>query len=152
MRRLVAALMLVLAACAPVPEPAPPAEPPGQAMTQPEAERFVHMFVQDVRAADTAKFAGYFGPYATFISPRGRIDSRDSIVKFWTEAVNAGQGKTLELHPARFGSGGDVAWQLSHFTGGVTSSTGYLLTIIERDPDGAAKVVAQISVADAVRQ
>jgi hypothetical protein len=154
-RRILAlAAAVALAGCTPMEESSANAgaAAPAAPLSQQEAELFLNTFVSEVRVGDTTKLSSYFAPYATFISPRGRIDSRDSIVKFWSEAVKAGAGKTLELHPARFGSGGNVAWQLSHFTGGVTAPTGYVLTVLQREPDGAVKAVAQLSVPDAARQ
>lgn len=139
-------LLLVFVACAPSADVGARSDAPPSPMSQQEAEVFLNTLATEIRTADTSMFASYYHPYATFITAGRRVDSRDSIAKFLREAVEAGQGRTLEFHPVRFGASGDLAWLLVHFTGGFTSRTGFLMTVMERGADGRMAIVSQAGV------
>ncbi|MGH7459625.1 MAG: YybH family protein, partial [Longimicrobiales bacterium] len=86
---------------------------------------------------------------ATLVSARGKVDTEPAITTFWTEAIKGGAGKTLALHPLKFGSSGDLAWALHHYVGGITAPTGHVLTVYQRQADGSVKVVSQVSIPEA---
>ncbi|MGH7466625.1 MAG: nuclear transport factor 2 family protein [Longimicrobiales bacterium] len=120
-------------------------------ITQGQADEAVNSFVAMLRTGDATQAGNYYAPDATFISARGKVESEAAIAGFWAEAVKGGAGKTLELHPLKFGASGDLAWQLSHFTGGITTPTGHVLAVYQRQADGSIKLVAQVSIPESAK-
>lgn len=146
-RSIVGLAMVLMAGCESSGEmedvAAAPASPP---ISQQQADSATNAFVAALRAGDASQTSAYYSPDAVFISGRGRVDSQGAIAAFWTEALKSGAGKALELHPLKFAASGDMAWQLSHFTGGITAPTGHVLAVFQRQADGTVKLVAQVSI------
>jgi ketosteroid isomerase-like protein len=118
-------------------------------ITQSTADSATTAFVMALRAGDASQAGAVYATDAVFISARGKTESQAAIAAFWAEAIKGGAGKTLELHPLKFAASGDMAWQLSHFTGGVTTPTGHVLAVFQRQADGSIKLVAQVSIPEA---
>ncbi len=115
-------------------------------ITQQQADEAQQAFTTALRNGDASQAGSYYGADATFISARGKVETQAAISTFWSEAIKGGAGKSLELHPLKFGASGDLAWSLSHFTGGITAPTGHVLAVYQRQADGSLKVVAQVSI------
>jgi len=141
--------MLVLAGCGGTVEMAPEAPPPPPPITQQMADSANTTFIAALRAGDGSAAGAYYANDAVFISARGKVESQAAITAFWTEAIKGGAGKALELHPLKFAASGDMAWQLSHFTGGITAPSGHVLAVFQRQADGSVKLVAQVSIPEA---
>jgi len=143
--------MVLMAGCESAGEmqnvPAAPAPPPP--ISQQQADSATNAFVAALRAGDASQTTAYYSADAVFISGRGKVESQGAIAAFWTEALKGGAGKALELHPLKFAASGDMAWQLSHFTGGITTPTGHVLAVFQRQADGSVKLVAQVSIPEA---
>ncbi len=115
-------------------------------ITQQEVETLDAQVVNALHAADGAAAGAAYAADATFISARGKVDGRDAITAFWTNATKSGAGKSLELHPLKWGTSGDLAWSLYHYTGGITAPTGHVIAVSQRQPDGSVKILAQVSI------
>ena len=118
-------------------------------ITQQEAEEMSNNFVAALRAGDGAAATNAYAPDAILISARGKVEGRDAITAFWSDAVKSGAGKELALQTIKFTASGDMAYTLSHFTGGITAPTGHVLAVSQRQPDGTVKMVAQVSIPEA---
>ena len=147
-----------LAACAPAAdteetaaddaamEKAAPASAP---ITQQETEQLTEAFIAALRTGDATKIPDEYTSDGIFVSARGRLDGNDAIRGLWTEAAMKSAGQTLQVKQEKFGASGDLAYVFSRFTGGVTAPSGYTLQVLQRQSDGSAKIVAQISIPDA---
>jgi uncharacterized protein (TIGR02246 family) len=147
--RLVVPTLIVCAAAAcasPAPEPSAPPPPP--AITQASVEQAVQDATAALASGDGAKAAASYAPDAVFVSARGKVESQAGIEAFWTEALKAGAGKDLKLETLKWGTSGDMAYTLSRFTGGITATSGHVLAVSVRQPDGTLKTVVQVSLPD----
>jgi len=147
---------IAFAACAPDDETAPPADTvaePAAAdepapITQEEVDAFSDRVNALIRDGDTAALNTVYTDDVVMVSARGKMEGSDALVAFWTERVRAGAGKSLQAETLKFGSNGDMAWALSHFTGGVTAPSGHTLRVFQRQPDGSIRTVVQLSIPD----
>jgi ketosteroid isomerase-like protein len=131
-------------------EPAAAAEP--APITQQEVDAFSSTVNGYIRDGDTASLHNVYTDDAIMVSARGKTEGGQALVEFWKASVQAGQGKTLSGETVKFGSNGELAWQLSRFTGGVTAPSGHSLRVFQRQPDGGLRVVVQVAVPDAPAQ
>ena len=100
-------------------------------------------------AGDAAKVGSSFKADAVLISARGKVDTQAGIEAFWAGALKTpGTGKDLKQEIVKWGASGDMAYLVSRFTGGITATSGYVLSVSERQPDGSLKIVAQVSIPD----
>ena len=136
------------ASCA-SPAPPPSAPPPPPAITQASVEQAVQDAVAALASGDATRAATFYANDAVFVSARGKVETQAGIEAFWKEALKAGAGKDLELEVVKWGTSGDMGYSLSRFTGGITASSGHVLAVSLRQPDGTLKVVAQVSIPDA---
>jgi ketosteroid isomerase-like protein len=122
-------------------------------MPPPISRAAIDQGVQDLVAAlnarDAAKASAQHAEDSVFVNARGRFDTRAGIEAFWAGALKApNAGKDLKVEVVKWGTSGDLAYTLSRFTGGVTASTGYVLTVHQRQADGSLKNLAQVSIPD----
>jgi ketosteroid isomerase-like protein len=159
-RRLGVFALLALGACAPDEQPAgdapaateqAPASEPAP-ITQQDVDAFSERVNGVIRNGDTAALGNVYTDDAVMISARGKMDGGQAIRAFWTEAIRAGAGKSLQAETLKFGTSGDLAWALSRFTGGVTAPAGHTLRVFQRQADGSLRTVVQLSIPDSPAQ
>jgi ketosteroid isomerase-like protein len=158
--RILGLLSLTLAvACNPQPdtddaaqEDAPDAASSSPPITQQQVEDARTRMVDALRSGNGASTADLYDSDAMFVSARGKFEGRDAITAFWTDALKAGAGQSLQAPVVKWGASGDLAYSISRFTGGVTASSGHTLMVYQRQADGTLKVLAQFSVPDAATQ
>ena len=119
----------------------------------------IHLFTSTVTALMQPRVKKYLSKLDTLIGQlenhlRMKLSSTVNLTDTHAllQAVQANQGRTLSGETVKFGSNGEFAWQLSRFTGGVTAPSGHTLRVLQRQPDGGLRVLAQVSVPDAPAQ
>jgi ketosteroid isomerase-like protein len=146
------ATMLVLAvslACSPPPvEQARQVAPEPPPLDQASVTQSINNAVAALAAGDVAKMGSGYAEDAVLVTARGKVETRTGIEAFWTEALKSRGASALALETVKWGTSGDLAYVLSRFTGGVTAGSGHVLAVVQRQPDGSLKTVAQVSIPD----
>ena len=115
-------------------------------ITQQDVEGITNAMFNALKAGDAAAYASHFSSDGAFISARGKVEGQQAIQEFWADANKGGAAKNLDLKTVKWATSGDVAWALGEYTGGVTAPEGNTLTVLQRQPDGTLKVLAQASI------
>ena len=119
-------------------------------ITQQEIEQNTQQFSNALRTGNANALPDRFADDGVLISASGKLDGGDAIRTFWADAAKAGKSTEHQVKIEKFGADEKMAYVLSRFTGGVTAAGGYTLQVWQRGADGQPRIVAQVSMPDAV--